>query len=578
MHPYVVVPLLVCLGAAVLASAVVAREATSRASWVIATALAAAGVWCFLDVLINTSGDSRDALFWSRSLGFAYLFLAPLSLDLVAELQPGARAPLSGWIRAGYWASAGLALLHFGTPWFLADVAPTDWGWVYRPGPLFPFSYLYTAAFPVYAVVMLLRRADGSVRPSVTGPTVLGAVVLVPVVMATVTDALLPLLSVPSPRVGAMAVALFIGSTWAVNARSDRQAVPASSFARQLLDLLPDGIALLQGNDRIRSVNASLARMLDRPDEDLLGRPIDDLLAEPLRDPSGRVEDHETWLQRPDGALLPVSLSTTLLRDRQGYAIGRLLAIRDHREVVVLRRRLVTSGRLAAVGELSAGIAHEVNNPVAYIHANLNLLERHTAELAKRGDRLAHAAKSVQEVIGRSLEGVGVVADIVREVRNLSHADADERRAVDLGDLIRGILRLAAHRLNHGQIDLELPDLPPVECSEQQVKQVFLDLFLNAARVTPPGGRIRVRGERLEREVRVSVEDQGPRMAAEDLVGLFDPLTSGRATREGRGLGLSISYQILRQHGGHIEVESPPDAGTRVTLRWPLDAGDEGVQ
>jgi two-component system NtrC family sensor kinase len=188
---------------------------------------------------------------------------------------------------------------------------------------------------------------------------------------------------------------------------------------------------------------------------------------------------------------------------------------------------------------------------------------------------VARAAAAVEGRIARSLEGVETVAAIVRDVRGLSHADGDERHPVDLGSLIGDVLRLAAHRLSHGQIDLVLPPLPPIECSEQQVKQVFLDLLLNAAQATPPGGHIRIRGEGTDQEVRVSVEDEGPAMEPDELVGLFDPLTTGRAAREGRGLGLSISYQILRQHGGRIEVDSPPGSGTRVTLRWPLAPGGE---
>jgi two-component system NtrC family sensor kinase len=307
-----------------------------------------------------------------------------------------------------------------------------------------------------------------------------------------------------------------------------------------------------------------------------VGQPVEAYLAESWPECEAGVDARETWMRTRADELVPVSLSSTVLYDRQGYVVGRLLAVRDHREVVALRRRLVTSGRMAAVGELSAGIAHEVNNPVAYIHANLHLLERHAAELAKRGGEVAAAATEAGCCVGRCLEGIDAVAAIVRDVRGLSHADGDERRAVDLCALVGGVLRLAGQRLRHGRVDFACPMLPPVECAEQQVKQVFLDLVLNAARVTPEGGHIRIRGGRCDREVWVSVEDEGPPIPAAELTGLFDPLATNRAIREGRGLGLSVSYQILRQHGGRIEVDSPSECGTRVTLRWPIvGCGDE---
>jgi len=176
-------------------------------------------------------------------------------------------------------------------------------------------------------------------------------------------------------------------------------------------------------------------------------------------------------------------------------------------------------------------------------------------------------------LIEESLEGVDRAAEIVRGVRGFSHAGGGERVPTDLNALLDEVLRMLGPRLR-GRVTLECTyvDLPRVRCSPQELKQVFLNLLVNAEQAVPDGGRIRVATSRGRDFVGVLVEDDGCGIAPELVERVFDPFFTTKPVGVGTGLGLGIAYKIVKGHAGEIAIESRAGAGTRVRVRLPVGA------
>ncbi|MBW2391519.1 MAG: PAS domain-containing protein, partial [Deltaproteobacteria bacterium] len=236
-----------------------------------------------------------------------------------------------------------------------------------------------------------------------------------------------PLLEIAAPRLGALTVTVLGAILWFLSLNLGEYVPPPSAFAREMLDTLSDGVALINRAGTIRSANPAFDRLaLILPDNrrdvfvsERLGISLEEL-------PDGGAE-FETTLHRGDGSTIPVSATRSDLRDVDGSKLGSVLVIRDLREVAKLRRRLVAAGRLAAVGELAAGIVHEVNNPIAFIKSNLNSLHKNDAsimDILQRELAPAELPETLREghhLIGQSLQGIARVASIVKEVRGFSH-------------------------------------------------------------------------------------------------------------------------------------------------------------
>jgi two-component system NtrC family sensor kinase len=272
-----------------------------------------------------------------------------------------------------------------------------------------------------------------------------------------------------------------------------------------------------------------------------------------------------------------VSISTLLHRDKRGLPSGAVLIVRDLREVVALRSRLLTSGRMAAVGELAAGIAHELNNPIAYVRANLSVLREHIDTLRKGvgTDRpsLAAVLAEAEEIVDDSLEGMDRAAAIVRDVREFSHAGSGERCVADLSDLIQQSARVARLQTPRGvDVTIACAGLPAIECEPQRLKQLFLNLLVNAGQAVGEAGQINVSGRPLEGGVELAIHDDGCGIARGHLDRIFDPFFTTKPVGVGTGLGLAIAFRIVEEHGGRISVHSDPGVGTEFRI-WLPGAG-----
>jgi PAS domain S-box-containing protein len=550
-----------------LTVAILGRGARHRASQLAAGLTLSAALWAFFEVLWTAATDPEAALVLVRLAAIGWISIGPINLHLFLELTGHPARQRRGPLLALYGTTAALLLASVATPW-LDGV-----------GPLFPAAYLFAAGSFFAGAMLGIREFRGSIAPGERRQaSVLVACMMVCLGVASATDGILPAMGHQVPRLGVVSITLFAGTiAWGFQ-RYGYSLLAPGVFASEILSTLPDGVALLRRDGRIRFANPGMERLAGTPAGALELRPVRELIAEVSADPPGEMAECECTLRNAWGEAVPVAVSTSLLRDKRENPIGLVLVARDLREIESLRSRLVVSDRLAAVGQLAAGIAHEINNPVAFVRANLGglaqLLDSVTSRLpADLGAELEEPLGEGRELIEESLDGVDRVAAIVRDVKGFSHAGELGHQTLELPPLLDSVLRVAAPQLSPGSpVERDYGEVPLVHGAPQELKQVFLNLVINASQASDDGGVIRVVTRREGGCAVVLVEDQGCGMPPEVISRIFEPFYTTKPVGEGTGLGLSISYQIVHSHGGGISVESQPGSGTRFRVELPAAA------
>jgi signal transduction histidine kinase len=244
---------------------------------------------------------------------------------------------------------------------------------------------------------------------------------------------------------------------------------------------------------------------------------------------------------------------------RLAFAFNRMLG-----EILTRQEQLVQSGKMAAVGTLTSGIAHELNNP-------LNNIGLTTEALLE--DFESYTDDDRQRMLAQIYTQVERASSTVKNLLDFTRKDRSAFTALVVSDTVRSAVRLVSNEAMLGGVtwDLKLEgDAPPVRGNPHDLQQVFLNLFLNAIQAMPEGGVIRVEvhpdGDSF---VRVDVADTGVGIAAEHLDEIFDPFFTTKNPGEGTGLGLSVSHSIIEKHGGRVEVESEPGTGTTFSVYLP---------
>jgi PAS domain S-box-containing protein len=254
-----------------------------------------------------------------------------------------------------------------------------------------------------------------------------------------------------------------------------------------------------------------------------------------------------------------------------------------NREVIRAQSQLMQAEKMAALGKLVAGIAHEINTPLGAIHSMQDTLVRAVEKLKTAVERdfpgcrehpaMMQALQVLQDAHRVIETGTRRVTAIVRGLRNFARLDEAERKEADLHACLEDALLLIHHDLkNRVQVVKEYGELPPVLCYPGRLNQVFLNLLNNAQQAIEGEGTIFLSTQRREGEVYIAVRDSGAGIPAEHLPRIFDPGFTTKGVGVGTGLGLSICYQIVQDHGGRIEVESAPGRGSTFTVVLPLGA------
>lgn len=407
--------------------------------------------------------------------------------------------------------------------------------------------------------------------------------------------------------------------------------------ARSIIRLNPDVTIIIDDQGLVHTFNPAAENVFGYQASEVIGRNIKMLMPDPYH------SEHDGYLsryregrggtilnkgpaevrgRRKDGSDFPIELAVTELwlserrhflgsiRDISGRKQAELALEQNlvelqkiNLELQEAQQHLLQSEKMASIGQLAAGVAHEINNPIGYINSNIGTLKQYVDNLlmllhayeqaeASISDAAARSAllqikqdiefqylrEDLQPLITESQEGVARVKRIVQDLKDFSHVDEAEWQYADLHKGIDSTLNIVSNELKYkADIIREYGALPKIECIISQLNQVFMNLLVNAAHAIEKHGTITIRtGMNGPDWAWVSISDTGKGIAKENLIKIFDPFFTTKPVGSGTGLGLSLSFGIVEKHGGHIDVETEEGKGTTFTVVIPVHQTNRG--
>jgi len=367
---------------------------------------------------------------------------------------------------------------------------------------------------------------------------------------------------------GYMAIALDNAQLYSSLEQKAEQIERLKDFSENIVESLHVGVLAVDMDGRIESWNTQLEQLIGVPRHEAVAQSLDDVFPADLvaeivaRSEEDRVSSlYKFQLRNREGRTLVVNVSMAPLMGKSGERIGRLVLIDDITQRMSLEEQLLQTEKLTSLGLLAAGVAHEVNTPLAVISNYIQMLAKQFP-----ADDPRHTL--IEKIIKQTFRA----SEIVNNLLNFSRTGAAEFREVDLNAVIEETLSLTSHPLRTAHVEVIKNlngDLPAVLGSGNRLQQVFLNLFLNARDSMPSGGMLEVRSGATNGHVEIEVSDNGLGIARENLTRIFDPFFTTKASGRGTGLGLSVSYGIIKEHAGKIEVRSTPGKGTSFRLEFP---------
>jgi two-component system NtrC family sensor kinase len=364
-------------------------------------------------------------------------------------------------------------------------------------------------------------------------------------------------------------------------------------FSENIVESINVGILAADLEDRVESWNTQIEQLSGIARDSAVGRKLNELFPAELAEQFDRVRGetgiHHIYkfvlkpavngvngnangnghtngnghgMARLREATLNIAIAP--LVSKEGEQIGRLVIFDDITDRAELEQRLVQADKLSSIGLLAAGVAHEVNTPLAVISSYAQMLAKQVADDSQKSLMLDKIAKQTFRA-----------SEIVNSLLNFSRTSTTSFGEVGLNRVVQETLSLLEHQLQKSgvQVKTDLENgLEPVYGNAGKLQQVFLNLFLNARDAMPGGGTLEVRTWSEGAQAKVEVADTGMGIAAENLHRIYDPFFTTKPARKGTGLGLSVTYGIVREHGGTIEVSNRPSGGARFRLEFPVSA------
>lgn len=390
----------------------------------------------------------------------------------------------------------------------------------------------------------------------------------------------------------------------------------AQAFIADVMGAMTDLMIVCDPRGMVRQVNHALERVVGDVPGGVIGRPVaeffDSASAAQLRDMQGqlrvlgRIEDRAMTLVSAHGPY-PLAVNLSALTDRRGRHTGVVLVGRPvgelkkayadlaaaHRDLKGAQDRLVHSEKMASLGRLVAGVAHEINNPMSFVYGNAHTMRRYgdkliaylarlqaeapdAAAALRRDLRIDDLMKDLPSVLEGIMEGAERTRDIVESLRRYSSEQAESRERIDLIGLIQTSIRwVIKGQSAKPETRFAMPETLEIEAHSGGIQQVVMNIVQNALdaqseRATP---RLDVTVTREGEMAVVAFRDHGPGIADKDMRKLFDPFFTTKPVGRGTGLGLSISFEIVRGHGGSLEAANHPEGGAVFTLRLPVEGG-----
>jgi two-component system, NtrC family, sensor kinase len=344
-------------------------------------------------------------------------------------------------------------------------------------------------------------------------------------------------------------------------------------FNENIVESINVGVLAVDLQDRIESWNSQMEVMYALPRWQALTRSLSDVFPPEFIEEFSRVRQspgiHNLYKFRlpvPTGETRTVNVAIAPLVTKKFNVAGRLIIMDDITERVDLEHQLSQSDKLSSIGLLAAGVAHEVNTPLAVISSYAQMLSKQV-----QGDQ--QKSTLLEKITRQTFRA----SEIVNNLLNFSRTSGAEFAEVDVNRVIVDTLSLLEHQFKTTRIRVQdelAPHLPPIQGNAGRLQQVFLNLFLNAKDAMPEGGTLRIATSNGD-GVSVSVSDTGSGIAQENIHRIYDPFFTTKnvapnGQKRGTGLGLSVSYGIIQEHAGKIRVESSPDQGTTFYIDFPM--------
>ena len=338
-------------------------------------------------------------------------------------------------------------------------------------------------------------------------------------------------------------------------------------FSENIVESLTVGVLAIDLEGTVEAWNSKMEQLFGVPRSDAVGKPLRQLLPQELALEIEARGDQEqiTGIYKHrfhhQGRPIVLNVSITPLAGKSGERIGRLLLFDDVTQRERLEEQMSQTEKLTSLGLLAAGVAHEVNTPLAVISNYIQILAKQMPE-----DDPRHTL--IDKIVKQTFRA----SEIVNNLLNFSRTGSSELADVDVNRVVEETLSLVAHPLKTSQIQVvkQLTEgIPPVRGSANKLQQVFLNLFLNARDAMPTGGMLEVRTGSHNGSVEIEVADTGNGIPREYIHKIFDPFFTTKAGGRGTGLGLSVSYGIIKEHSGKIDVRSTPGRGTSFHVEFP---------
>ncbi len=349
-----------------------------------------------------------------------------------------------------------------------------------------------------------------------------------------------------------------------LRASAEQRAENVESYNENILQCVTNGVMTFDRNGRVITLNRAASELLGISHEQAVDRPCSDIfgsgdICRSVEETIGRTTTSlrmETTLERPEGRMW-LGYNTALLTDRQGSSLGVILSFSDLTEVKRLQEQVELRERLIALGEMSAGIAHELRNPMAVIAGYLALVSKKSA---------VPEQKIIRDVVAE-INGMNRIID---DLLTFARPASLNRVRINIRELIEGCVANVLQAKGNEARATTVLDLPELEVflDEVLMRQALTNLVQNAVEAMPEGGTLTIRGMSTSRELSLTITDTGTGIPRDTLKKIFLPFFTTKDT--GVGLGLALVHKIVLSHGGRIDVQSSEGQGTTFTVVLPM--------
>ena len=395
---------------------------------------------------------------------------------------------------------------------------------------------------------------------------------------------------------------------------------------RLLIESMKEGLIKLDEKGILTFVNDSFCKMISYSKEELIGKSVlslfdneekEKIMKKMARRKEGIGETYEINYTDKEGRLIPVVISAKPVFNSNGQFEGTIAVITDitaikqaEHERREIETQLLQSDKMASIGQLAAGVAHEINNPTGFVSSNINTLSdyinkyntlineyRNFINQLKQSGNIDDYMKNIQilkdleehmdidfliddipSLIQESIEGTDRIKKIIQDLKDYAHPGDDKPSYADINKCIDSTLNIVWNEIKYkAEVVKEYDNLPEVLCYPQQLNQVFANLFINASHAIMNEGEIKVKTSLLSDKIEVMISDTGSGIPEENINKVFDPFFTTKEVGKGTGLGLNVAYNIVKKHHGDIKVKSKEGKGTSFTIFIPTDNTDESL-